>query len=356
MHRREMSLLFIGDVMLGRGVNQVLAAESAAYVWGDTLSYFANASARIGNLECVISDRKKSSCPIEKEFRFRSDSKNVDVLRRAKIDAVSLANNHVLDFGPEALNDMLVLLRQSKIGFAGAGRDLAAAARACVGEVGGGHGDGGGCDPRHKLAMIAVTDNEPDWKAGRKRPGVNFVPIGGAASSRAEQTLDQSIRKLKAVGFLVIVSVHWGGNWGKNPTGEQILFAHRRVDSGADIIFGHSPHVLRAVEFYRDRPILYSTGDFVDDYAVEPLQRNDLSALFFVDVAEAPAPVFRVRLIPTVVRNCQALLARGEERERIVSELATLSQQRGSFTFWNREKGELLIESGHGGTFDWAKQ
>src|SRR3990167_6854749 len=113
-----MKLLFVGDVMLGRLVNEKLRDAPAEYPWGDTLPILREADARICNLECALSD---GGSPARKAFTFRSDAKNVAVLKAAGINAVTLANNHTLDYGPEALADTLGILDQEKIRYAGAG-------------------------------------------------------------------------------------------------------------------------------------------------------------------------------------------------------------------------------------------
>ena len=151
---QNLNLLFVGDVMLGRGVNAVLRDEHADYPWGNTLSIFRSADLRIANLECAISDRG-SPWP-EKEFTFRSDASNIGVLKAAGIDAVSLANNHSIDFGTDAFSDTLTILDHAGIAHAGAGPDLAAA-----------FAPGTLTAPGAKIALVSFTDNEPQWEAGR---------------------------------------------------------------------------------------------------------------------------------------------------------------------------------------------
>lgn len=106
----QLKLLFVGDVMLGRLVNDVLRDEPPTYPWGDTWPFFREADWRACNLECVISDRGSPWTRTPKAFHFRSDAKNVAVLKAAGINAVPLANNHTLDYGHRALFDMLTQL------------------------------------------------------------------------------------------------------------------------------------------------------------------------------------------------------------------------------------------------------
>ena len=162
----RMRLLFVGDVMLGRMVNDLLRRVDADYPWGDTRTQLQAADWRACNLECVISDRGRPWSRTPKEFHFRSDAKNVAVLRAAGIDAVSLANNHALDFGYDAMLDMLKLLDRAGIQHAGAGTNPAEAVRPGVAVVKG-----------TSIGLIAFTDNEPEWEAGPQSPGLFYLPI-----------------------------------------------------------------------------------------------------------------------------------------------------------------------------------
>jgi poly-gamma-glutamate synthesis protein (capsule biosynthesis protein) len=118
---------------------------------------------------------------------------------------------------------------------------------------------------------------------------------------------------------LVIVSAHWGPNWGRQPPVSHPPAARALVEAGADVVFGHSAHIVRGVEVYRHRPILYSCGDFIDDYAVDTLERNDQSCIALVDV-DGGRPT-RVTLVPTMITRCQARIARGQDGRMIVHRL-----------------------------------
>jgi poly-gamma-glutamate capsule biosynthesis protein CapA/YwtB (metallophosphatase superfamily) len=148
-----------GDVMLGRLVNRALKHLEPKYPWGNTLSLLERVDWRACNLECVLSDRGVPWTATPKTFHFRSDAKNVAVLRSAHIDVVSLANNHVLDFGYEALLQMLSMLDAAHVEHAGAGADLAAAARPAISTVG-----------ATRICFVAFTDNEPGWGGNADAP------------------------------------------------------------------------------------------------------------------------------------------------------------------------------------------
>lgn len=303
--------------MLGRLVNECLAEVPPEYPWGDTMEVLRSADALLINLECVLADRGAPAPG--KAFTFRGDSRNVAVLRAARVAAASLANNHSLDYGPDALLDCLALLRAHAILPAGAGPSLEAArARAVV------------VAAAVRVAFLAFTDDVPTWEAGRASPGIFHVPLT-AASPETNPRLDGLLRAIEAArseGDLVVVSAHWGPNWGTSPPAEHVRAAHLFIDHGADIVFGHSPHVVRGVELYRGRPILYGCGDFVDDYAVDPLRRNDQSCIFCLDCDGGR--VRQILLLPTLIARCQARLAVGSARARIVGMMQGLCADLGT--------------------------
>ncbi len=325
-----MNIVFVGDVMLGRLVNAALKVEPPEYPWGDTLPILSRGDVRLCNLECVISDRGMPWSRTPKVFHFRSDAKNMAVLQRAQIAMVSLANNHALDFDYDAMLDMLRLLDQAGINHAGAGRQVSEASRVALADV---HGT--------RIGLVAFTDNEPEWAATDRSPGLFYVPIN-VADRRAKRLFD-IVRRAKGKVDLLIVSAHWGPNWGYTPPANHRPFAKALIDAGADLIFGHSGHVFRGIELYQRRPIVYCTGNFIDDYAVDEIERNDQSFIF---VAETEKNQIRaLKLYPTVIRNCQARLASSSEREDIVQKMQHLCAQLHTKASWQKNDA-LTVEIG----------
>ena len=313
-----MLIALLGDVMLGRLVDRHLATARPAYPWGDTLELLRQADVRIANLECVLAAGGEPAPG--KIFHFRSDPKNVASLLAAGIDVVSLANNHVLDFGQDAFREMLPVLDSRGILHAGAGPDLAAARRPAVRRVG-----------AVAVGFIALTDNEPGWEAGAAAPGVYYVPVEDDGGERGAALLDL-VRRTKARVQFLIVSAHWGGNWGYDVPARHQDLARDLIDAGADVVFGHSPHVFRGVGIHRNRPIIYSAGDFIDDYAVDPVERNDQSFVFMLET-DGSAPRM-LRLHPTIITGYQARLARGSA-PAIAARMQRLSSQLGTPGRWN---------------------
>lgn len=190
-----MRIALVGDVMLGRLVDERLRHEGPAHPWGDALPLLAQADLRFANLECVLAD---DGPPWPgKRFHFRSDRKNVASLEAAGVDVVSLANNHVLDHGVEAMREMLPLLDEHGILHTGAGPDAEAARRPAVCTRAG-----------TAVGFLAFTDNEPGWAAGPASPGVHHVPVD-LADDRARDLL-QLVRRTRERTDLLVVSAHWG--------------------------------------------------------------------------------------------------------------------------------------------------
>lgn len=320
-----MEIAFVGDVMLGRLVAEELARRPPVYPWGDTLPLLRRADALVGNLEFVLAD---DGAPWPgKTFHFRADRRVVASLEAAGFALVSVANNHVLDFGPDAALQSLATLAQRGIRFAGAGANVDAARSPAVIRRDG-----------LTIAMLAFTDNEPDWEAGPESAGVHHVPVD-RHDPRAAALFDAVARE-REVADLLIVSAHWGGNWGIDVPRSHRSFARALVDAGADVVFGHSPHIVRGVEVFRGRPILYGAGDFVDDYAVDPVERNDRSFVFVLRTADA-GPV-ELRLHPTEIVDFHARIA-GRHAAEIADAMAHRCAALGTRAVWDDDRRCLVI-------------
>jgi poly-gamma-glutamate synthesis protein (capsule biosynthesis protein) len=326
-----MNLVLLGDVMLGRLVNKVLHGQPPDYPWGDTLPLFRAADWRVCNLECVLSDRGRPWSATPKVFHFRSDARNVAVLQAADIDAVSLANNHTLDYEYDALFEMLDILDRAGIGHAGAGATFADASRLAV------------CERKGtRLGIIAFSNNEPTWEAGERKPGIFYSPID-VQNARAGKLLEV-VRHARNTVDLLLVSAHWGPNWGYRPQPPHIPFGRALIDAGADVVFGHSGHVFQGIEIYHGRPILYCTGNFVDDYAVDEIERNDQSFVYRLETEESV--IQHLWLYPTVIRDCQARRASLNEAQQIATKMQTLCTELGTRSKRHEEDGCLEIAVG----------
>ena len=301
------TLAFIGDVMLGRGVNAELRRVSSESVWGTTLPLLRAADTVVANLECAITRQQTPTTLIPKVFHFRADPVAADVLRAGNVRCVSLANNHSLDFGEEGLFDTLDTLDQAAIAHTGAGRTLGQAASPAMVRL-----------PGLTLGVVGLTDNEPAFAATTHAAGTHYVDIeSGPPPGIGLAQLASHCRERRA--DLAILSLHWGPNMVTAPPVQFRKFAHSAIDAGFDLIHGHSAHLFQGVEIYRERPIFYDTGDFIDDYRLDERLRNDWSFVFLADVTERR--IERVRLVPVRLNYARVDLATGAESKAITDRM-----------------------------------
>ena len=300
-----MKIALTGDVMLGRGVDEYVIRNGSLaphFIWGDVLPLLASATVRLINLECVISHIGWEWRPDSKAFHFRAHPRAVDVLQAGRIDGVTLANNHSLDFGPDALLDCVARLDRVRILHAGAGKDLEHAMAPMILPK-----------PAGSVAVISITDNEPEWAAGPGQPGVNHIEYDERGLAEPYRSrLSSLLAVVRRQDVFVIVGAHVGPNWG-SPSAAMRALARSVLDLGADLYWGHSNHTPQGIEIYKNKPIIYSAGDFIDDYAVRPDERNDLSFLFHVNI-EGKA-VERVELYPVAIEGFSVRRASGREAE-----------------------------------------
>jgi poly-gamma-glutamate synthesis protein (capsule biosynthesis protein) len=319
----SVTLFLCGDVMTGRGIDQVLPHPSAphlyesyvttakdyvhiaeekngpipepvdfAYPWGDALAELERAApdARIINLETAVT---RSDDAERKGINYRMHPDNVPVLAAAKIDCCVLANNHVLDWGRAGLEETLLTLRRAGIQSAGAGRNLTEAENPAVLEIAG----------KGRVLVFAFGDESSGvarhWRATANKPGVNFLD---ELSAHGARRIAEQVRAQKRSGDVVVASIHWGENWGYHVPDEQVRFAHRLIDSAAvDVVHGHSSHHPKGVEVYKNKPILYGCGDFINDYeGISGYEefRDDLALMYFVSLDGATGRLVRFEMVP----------------------------------------------------------
>lgn len=324
-----LKLLLVGDVMLGRQVNSLLRDQSPEYPWGNTLPLFLGADWRACNLECVITDHGSPWARSPKFFHFQTDAKNIAVLKAARMNAVSLANDHTLDFNHRGMVDMLKLLDGAGVAHSGMGLNREAASQLAVSEVRG-----------VRIGLLSFTDNEPTWDAGENHPGVFYAPVEIQDERTAE--LLNKVHQARSQVDVLIVAAHWGGNWSVHPPTQHTTLARGLIRAGADVIFGHSSHVCRGIEVFEGGLILYSTGDFVDDYAVDPIERNDRSWVFEIQIEDQQSP--RLHLYPTVIRDCQACLAAPDEAGAMITAMQELCATFGTVSTVSAGLDHLVID------------
>ncbi len=327
--RRNLITLFLcGDVMTGRGIDQILPHPSGpvihegymkdargyvkiaekvngpiprsvapGYIWGDALDELERVAPdlRVINLETSVT--KSDDYWEGKEVQYRMHPENIDSITAAKIDVCSLANNHVLDWGYDGLKETLETLRRTKVRGVGAGRDLKEAESPVV----------MGIEGKGRVIVFAFgspTSGVPlNWAASEKKPGVNLLRD---FSDDAIQRIRKRVQEMEQDRDIVVVSVHWGGNWGYHVPQEEIDFAHRLIDeAGVDIIHGHSSHHVKGIEVYQGRLILYGCGDFLNDYegiSGYEYYRDDLGLMYFASLDPSAGRLVQLQLTPTQIK------------------------------------------------------
>jgi poly-gamma-glutamate capsule biosynthesis protein CapA/YwtB (metallophosphatase superfamily) len=336
---RTVTLFLCGDVMTGRGIDQILThpskphlyepymrsalgyveiAEQATgpikrpvdfpYIWGDALAELERLrpDVRIINLETAVT-AAEDAWP-GKGIHYRMHPANVRCLTAARIDCCALANNHVLDWGYRGLAETLDTLRAAGLGTAGAGRDEAEAAAPAAIEVPG----------KGRVLVFAFgmeNSGVPrEWAARKDRAGVNLVTD---LSARSAERVAGSVGAAKRADDIVVASIHWGGNWGYDIPRAQREFAHRLIEvAGVDVVHGHSSHHPKGIEVYRDKAILYGCGDFLNDYegigGYEAF-RSDLGLMYFPTLNAATGKLTHFTLTPTRIRHFR--VNRADERD-----------------------------------------
>ncbi|MFC9786546.1 CapA family protein [Rhodococcus sp. NPDC127528] len=331
------ALFLAGDVMTGRGVDQILphpgspllrerlVRDARDYValaerrngpiprpvgferpWGVALSVLDDAGpdARIVNLETSVTTSRNYAPG--KGIHYRMHPANVGVLGVAQIDVCALANNHVLDFGRRGLIETVDVLESAGLRPTGAGHDDARAWAPATVPVGSG---------RVLVYSMGSASSGLSRRsgAGPRRPGVALLP--NLSDATAARVLDR-IAAVRGPDDLVVVSVHWGSNWGYDVPRDQERFAHRLVDGGVDVVHGHSSHHPRPVEIHHGRPVLYGCGDLINDYegigGYEEF-RDELRLLYLPVFAADTRELRELRMVPVRARRMRLEHATLEE-------------------------------------------
>lgn len=312
-----------GDVMIGRGADEVIDKKGYRYPWGNTIALFESADINIINLETTLTRSKNAAIKV---FNFRAGPDKVRVLKESRISIVNIANNHILDFSEEGLSETIRVLDESGIKHAGAGRNMREASEIAIVEKN-----------NLKVGVLGFTDNEPEWKAEQDRAGTNYINVSNPDD---RERLLQDIRQSRARVDLLIVSIHWGFNQVEEPPGEFVDLAREMADAGADLIHGHSAHNFQGIGLFNNRPVLFSAGDFVDDYIVDPYFRNDLS-FFFMARADRDG-IIELRLIPVKIAHCQVNLAMGKDYEECIKRIQRLSGKMGTVI---TNEGKVVVKT-----------
>jgi poly-gamma-glutamate synthesis protein (capsule biosynthesis protein) len=351
----EIGLFLCGDVMLGRGIDQIFPypsdprlyepyvksactyvelAERAngpipkpvepAYAWGAALTALQEASPdlRVVNLETSITQ----CCEfVPKGINYKMNPQNIACLTAARVDCCVLANNHVLDWGDEGLRETLDTLHAAGIRTAGAGRDDEEAAKPAIFET-----------PSGARVLVFAFGMESSgiprsWAAGASKPGVNLLVD---TSPRSLAGIAERVAAIMQPGDVAVASIHWGGNWGYDVPDQQRRLAHDLIDrAGFTVVHGHSSHHAKAIEIYRGRLVLYGCGDFLTDYegiSGHESYRGDLAVMYLPRLAVPGGRLLELRLVPFRLRKFRLDRATHEEAAWLQSTLGRESARFGT--------------------------
>jgi poly-gamma-glutamate synthesis protein (capsule biosynthesis protein) len=313
-------LALAGDTMLGRKVGERLAAVPPdALIAPEVVAVAREADLFILNLECAISDRGEPWPDPRRPFFFRAPPVAVEVLRHLGVGCVTLANNHALDYGPDALLDTLRLLHQAGIATIGAGREETTARMPAILDASG-----------LRVGVVGVTDHPADYAAGPDRPGVAYADL-------RHGTPHWLLDTIATLGTDVVVATpHWGPNMVDEPLPYVRDAAAALRAAGATLVAGHSAHVFHGVA----GTVLYDLGDFIDDYASDPVLRNDLGLLFMITIDDGTPT--RLEAVPLALDYCFTRLAEADEARWITARFHRACAALG--TDVTAHEGRLVIE------------
>ena len=362
----EVKIFMCGDVMTGRGIDQILPhpadsqiyesylktatdyvklAEtlngpirkpvSFDYIWGEALEELHQVAPHVRLINLETSITSSNDYWKGKGIHYRMHPHNIASLTAAGLDVCALANNHVLDWGYAGLEETLVSLSKANIQTSGAGTDASAAGAPAVISV----------DEWQRVIVFSFgvpsSGIPASWAAAQKRPGVNLLKNLGTNSV---DQIQKTVQAIKRSGDIVVASIHWGGNWGYDIPRRQTEFAHRLIDAGGvDIIHGHSSHHVKAVEVYKDKLILYGCGDFLNDYegigGYEEF-RADLSLMYFATLDAVTGKLLALEMTATQIKRFQIQRASAADTRWIAN---ILNREGKPFGTRVRIKSDLLL-------------
>ena len=369
--RKIMKIFLCGDVMIGRGIDQILLYPSNPkiyepfvkdardyiklaekinvkinypvsfdYIWGDAFQELEkeNPNLRIINLETTINTSENFE---PKGINYRMNPKNIEVLKVFKIDVACLANNHILDFKEEGLLETIEVLNKNRILTVGEGKNIKEAEKPVI------------ISKNKNLRTLIfnyadVLSVVPSWwKAIEDKNGVNLISIYNLGNKRELEVINvikRNIQKYKKGNDFVIFSIHWGPNWGYKISEEERNFAYQLIEKAkVDLIFGHSSHHFKGVETYKEKLIIYGAGDFINDYeGIRDYEefRGDLVLDYLVEIEETNK-IDKLKLLPFRIKNFRLNYCNEKEIDWIFNVLKRESKIEGNLI---KEEKRIIIK------------
>lgn len=289
---------FAGDIMLGRTFNDILKSDTNFNLWGNTKNHTEKSDLFIANLETTICDENVEKWP-NKTFNYRLYPKYAsNVLGKSGLDYVSLANNHTLDFQKKGLLQTLKTLAKHKIEFSGAGLTKKSATEPAVFSL---------RKFGKPIFIFSAADHYDYWESGvvkgiKGTEGIWYIDKHDS-ESQSELLIKIQQTKKEYPDSFIIVSLHWGHNYEYGISNWKKQFARQLINSGTNIIHGHSAHHIQPIERIGNGCVFYSMGDYIDDYAVTKEFRNDLAFLADVYINPKNNHIVDIKTYPTRIRN-----------------------------------------------------
>lgn len=302
---KTVTISMVGDMLFYGTVDSYMKKYGDAYVLEGYGPLIKKSDIVLGNLETPMSHRGE---PMEeKQYTFRGRPEVLKILKENNFSAVSIANNHVLDYGTDAFLDTLDNLKKYEILYAGGGINREEAEKGAIIERNG-----------IKVGFLAFTKVVPvvDWYAGKNKPGI----IG--AYKVHEKEFVRIIQEMKMNCDVLVVSVHWGQEGTTTIRDEEKYIGRCMIDAGADIIMGHHPHIVQGIEIYKNKPIFYSLGNFIFTTSKVDICNKTIMANVEVD---KEGNISDIHVIPGTIVNGKPTPMEGVERDNFIKYLNSLN-------------------------------
>lgn len=312
----SINIIFGGDVMLGRLVKDEIKEQGRHYPMGKIATLMRSKDVTIVNLECAITTSKRLWSGHPKYFYFGAPPVAAKILSDCGVKIVSLANNHALDFNFLGLKHTLRYLKQEHILTAGAGKDITSANIPAIYQ-----------SKNVNFGMVAFCDHQEDFAATANRSGIVYLDLTNVNHVHAHLKKSYDLMHLQKVDW-PILSLHWGPNQATRPSKQFMEIAHFAIELGYKTIYGHSAHNFLGIELYRGYPIIYSAGDLVDDYYVDPYYKNDHQLLFELQIEDLKLK--KIVLYPVFIEYCQVKPANAQQFEWIKEKMLSMSGELGT--------------------------
>lgn len=310
---KSIELSAVGDILLSGTVAELVKDKRPEEPFIFVLDELRKSDLVFGNLECPLSKRGE---PLKNKCCFYSPPETVKSLKSAGFNVLSLANNHVFDYGFESFEDTVFLLKRENISYFGGGKNLEEARKPVIVHIN-----------KLSIGFLGYSWNDNGiWNKGIKttKDKYEVPPLD-------KKIITEDVRNLKEKTDIVIVSLHWGYERERYPLPSQRKLAHKVIDSGASLILGHHPHVLQGIEEYNNGIIVYSLGNFIfpnvsyKRFNIIQKTENKESIIFCCEISKDGIRNFAIK--PIRGNDCfQPFILKGREKAAIIKKIENFSE------------------------------